>query len=147
MGLLKHLLFWPVTGPTFLARFSLDKVQDTVREQLTDDQAVKEELLALQMELELGEIDDDQYVAREAELMQRLREVRHWREQFGMGTSGGAVQVARPDATETLGEEADEALEPEEDAAPGEEHRRGGIASPGGATVEFDFGWDDDEAG
>ena len=68
MGLLKHLLFWPVTGPAFLARFSLDKVQDTVRAELTDDGRIKEELLALQMELELGEIDDDEYVRREGEL-------------------------------------------------------------------------------
>ena len=45
MGLLKHLLFWPVTGPQFLIEFSLGKVNDTVREQLTDDQLVKEDLL------------------------------------------------------------------------------------------------------
>jgi hypothetical protein len=93
MGLLKHLLFWPVTGPTFLARFSLDKVQDTVRGELTDDERIKEDLLALQMELELGEIDDDEYVAREAELMLQLREVRQWREEFGMGVAGGPVRV------------------------------------------------------
>jgi hypothetical protein len=98
MGLLKHLLFWPVTGPSFLVRFSLDKVQETARGELTDDQAVKEELLALQMRLELEEIDDAEYVRLEAGLMQRLRDVRHWREQFGIGTSGGPVQVAR-DAT------------------------------------------------
>jgi hypothetical protein len=94
MGLLKHLLFWPVTGPSFLARFSLEKVQDAVKGELTDDERVKEDLLALQMQLELGEIDDAEYVAREAELMRQLREVRQWREEFGMGTSGGPVRVA-----------------------------------------------------
>ena len=95
MGLLKHLLFWPVTGPEFLIRFSLDKVGDTARKELTDDQSVKEDLLALQMRLELEEIDESEYLAREAELMQRLRDVRHWREEFGMGTGGGPVRVAR----------------------------------------------------
>ena len=100
MGLLKHLLFWPVTGPQFLIEFALGKVEDTAREELTDDQSVKEDLLALQMQLELGEIDDDQYVEREEALMQRLRDVRHWREQFGMGTGGGPVRVAR-DRTES----------------------------------------------
>jgi hypothetical protein len=95
VGLLKHLLFWPVTGPTFLARYSLDKVQDVLREELTDDGRIREDLLALQMELELGEIDDDEYVRREAELMLRLREVREWREQYGMGLAGGPVQVVR----------------------------------------------------
>ncbi len=94
MGLLKHLLFWPVTGPSFLARFSLEKVEEVVRQELTDDERIKEELLALQMQLELEEIDDAEYVAREAALMQQLREVREWREEFGMGTSGGPVRVA-----------------------------------------------------
>ncbi|HEX6069549.1 MAG TPA: gas vesicle protein GvpG [Longimicrobiaceae bacterium] len=134
MGLLKHLLFWPVTGPEFLVKFSLDKVQGAVREQLTDDQSVKEDLMALQMRLELGEIDDEEYVALEAQLMERLRDVRRWREEFGMGTSGGPVQVARP----TEPEEA----EPEE---PAEDTRRGGIASPDGASVEVSFEWKRDE--
>jgi hypothetical protein len=97
MGILKHLLFWPVTGPTFLARFSLEQVQETVRRELTDEEAVKEELLALQMELELGEILDEEYAEREAELMRRLREVRAWREEFGMETRGGVMRV--PDRT------------------------------------------------
>ncbi len=104
MGLLKHLLFWPVTGPEFLVRFSMEKVQGMVRDELTDDGAVKEELLALQMELELGEIDDDEYVRREAALMQRLREVREWRETFGMGAAGGPVRVARDPGAAADGE-------------------------------------------
>ncbi len=128
MGLLKHLLFWPVTGPTFLARFSLEKVQDAVREELTDDQRIKEELLALQMQLELGEIDDDEYVAREAELMQRLREVREWREEFGMGTAGGPVRVARNDPSAELEEEPPQR----------------GVASAEGASIELNFGWDEE---
>ena len=47
------------------------------------------------MQLELGDIDDDEYVRREAELMLRLREVRAWRERLGKGVSGGPVQVSR----------------------------------------------------
>lgn len=95
MGLLKHLLFWPVTGPAFLTRFSLGQVDTTVRQQLTDDEPVKAELLEAQMALEMGDIDEEEYVRREADLMQRLREVREWRERFGMGVSGGPVRVAR----------------------------------------------------
>lgn len=94
MGLLKHLLFWPVTGPSFLTRFSLEKVEGAVRTELTDDSSVRKDLMELQLELEMGEIDDDEYVAREAELMHRLRQVRAWRERFGMATSGGLVRVA-----------------------------------------------------
>jgi hypothetical protein len=95
LGLLKHLLFWPVTGPKFLIDFSLGKVEGVVREELTDDSSVKAELLELQLLLELGDIDDDEYVRREAVLMSRLRDIREWRERFGMGVSGGAVRVAR----------------------------------------------------
>jgi hypothetical protein len=97
MGLLKHLLFWPVTGPLFLAEFSLGKVHGVVREELTDDTRIKAELMELQLQLELGDIDDDEYGAREAELMAQLREVRSWREEFGMGVSGGVVRVQRDD--------------------------------------------------
>jgi hypothetical protein len=145
MGLLKHLLFWPVTGPEFLVKFSLGKVEQTAREELTDDQSVKEDLLALQMQLELGEIDDEEYVEREAALMQRLRDVRYWREQFGMGTSGGPVQVARQEPAE---EEAPSVAEnvvasPEgTDETEEEGPRRGGIASPEGASVEIGFDWE-----
>ncbi|MDQ3557176.1 MAG: gas vesicle protein GvpG [Gemmatimonadota bacterium] len=118
MGLLKHLLFWPVTGPEFLIRFSLDQVQGAAREELTDDQAIKEDLLALQMRLELGEIDDAEYVAGEAAVMARLREVREWREEFGMGIAGGPVRVARSEAEPPAGEPA-----------------------PDGASVDVDPGW------
>lgn len=134
MGLLKHLLFWPVTGPEFLVKFSLGAVEDTVRRELTDDQAVKEDLLALQMQLELGDIDDDEYVRREAELMLRLREVRRWREEFGMGLAGGPVRVAGSGGAGTEGGGPN---------APAGEAPRGGIASAEGAVVEFDAGRDE----
>ena len=85
MGLLKHLLFWPVTGPSFLTRFAIETVQDTVRTELTDDQKIKEDLLALQMELELGDIDDAEYLVREAEIMLR----KNWAA-LGTCTGGGS---------------------------------------------------------
>jgi hypothetical protein len=50
--------------------------------------------MKLQMQLEMGEIDDAEYVKREAEIMVRLREVREWREKYGMSTGGGPVRVA-----------------------------------------------------
>ncbi|HUE97461.1 MAG TPA: gas vesicle protein GvpG [Longimicrobiaceae bacterium] len=146
MGLLKHLLFWPVTGPSFLTRFSLEKVGDTVREELTNDQAVKEELLSLQMRLELGEIDDDEYVEEEAAVMRQLRDVRYWREQFGMGTSGGPVRVSAPtDEGPNVAEDVVATPEGSPDAEAGiepESPKRGGIASADGASVEISFDWD-----
>ena len=146
MGLIKHLLFWPVTGPKFLLDFSLGKVEDVVREELTDDARVKSELMELQLALELGDIDDDEYLLREAALMSQLREIREWREHFGMGVSGGPVRVAGapapPPAAPAHGNEAGigpATGEAAEDAAADEGPK---VAKPGGATIEFNLDWD-----
>jgi hypothetical protein len=132
VGLLKHLLFWPVTGPSFLTRFSLEKVEGAVRTELTDDSSVKRDLMELQMQLELGDIDDEEYVEREAALMLRLRDVRHWREEFGMATAGGLVRVAPSDEEENTDDEA------------GAEERRPQVARPDEAQVDISFGFDED---
>lgn len=95
MGLLTKLLFFPIAGPVAGIKWSLGKVQNVVEEELTDDSPVKQELMELQMSLELGDIDDAEYVRRESELMARLREIRAWRERLGKGTAGGPVRVAR----------------------------------------------------
>ena len=84
MGILKHLLFWPVTGPAALVRFSMGQVDGLVRQELTDDTKIKEDLMALQMQLELGDIDVVEYDVLEQELMRRLREARKWRVELGM---------------------------------------------------------------
>ena len=131
MGLLKHLLFWPVTGPLFLMNFSMDRVAGVVQEELTDDTSVKAELMELQLLLELGDIDDDEYVRREAILMRRLREIREWRERFGMGVSGGPVRVQS--------EQDDRAAAPGEEPAPAEEPRVPQVAKPGEVTIDFNL--------
>ena len=95
MGLLSKILFFPVTGPVAGIRWSLEQVQTAVETELTDDSRIKQELMELQMLIELGDIDDAEYIRREALLMQQLREVRSWREHFGMSAPGGPVRVAR----------------------------------------------------
>jgi hypothetical protein len=142
MGILKHLLFWPVTGPLFLAEFSLGKVEGVVREELTDDTRIKAELMELQLQLELGDIDDDEYVAREAALMQQLREIRDWREQFGMGVAGGVVRVQSTEPPPPA--EAPPASSTQDaDPAADEADRRPLVADPGaGADIEINLDWD-----
>ena len=100
MGLLTNILLAPFLGPIYGTKWTLDKVDRVVREELTDDTPIKEDLMALQLQLEMGEIDDEEYVKREAEIMNQLRAVREWRERYGMGTSGGPVRVAESDETE-----------------------------------------------
>jgi hypothetical protein len=100
MGLLTNILLAPFLGPVWGTRWTLEKVDRVVREELTDDTPIKEDLMELQLKLEMEEIDDAEYVRREAEIMQRLREVREWREKYGMSTGGGPVRVAEGDETE-----------------------------------------------
>lgn len=97
LGLLTNLLFFPVTGPVAGIKWTLRKVAQVVDEELADDSAIKQELMELQMQLELGDITDAQYAEREAELMQRLREVRAWRERLGKSVPGGPVRVSGGD--------------------------------------------------
>lgn len=132
MGLLKHLLFWPVTGPKFLLDFSLDKVHGVVRDELTDDSSVKAELMELQLLLEVGDIDDEEYLRREQVLMQRLREIREWREEFGLGVAGGPVRVAPAAADATPAEP--ESKSDDQPAPP--------VAKPDVAAVDLHLDWE-----
>jgi len=100
MGLLSKILLFPVAGPIAGIKWSLEKVQTVVETELTDDTPIKQELMELQMLLELGDIDDAEYARREARVMQQLREVRAWREHFGMSAPGGPVRVARGDSSQ-----------------------------------------------
>jgi hypothetical protein len=116
----------------YLTEFSLGKVQGVVREELTDDTRIKEELLDLQLRLEMGDIDDAEYVAEEERLMGQLREVRRWREEFGMATRGGLVKVA--DEGETpAGDEVAQPEEPQPQALTGKAE----------LDISIDLGWDE----
>lgn len=94
MGFVKHLLLWPVTAPLAIARFAARQVEGVAHRELTDDGRVKEDLLALQMELEIGAIDEAEYLRREAEIMERLRETREWRVRLGMEEEWAPMEIA-----------------------------------------------------
>lgn len=96
MGLLSNILLFPISGPVAGIKWSLNKVAQVVDEELTDDTSIKQELMELQMKLELGDITDAEYTERESELMQRLRDVRLWREKLGKSVPGGPVRVTGP---------------------------------------------------
>lgn len=73
-------------------KFVLDKVADAVDAELDDETNLKEELLATQMKLELGEIDDAEFADTEATILARLREIREARGE-GQGLAMGAKVV------------------------------------------------------
>jgi hypothetical protein len=67
-------------------RFVLDKVAAAVDRELDDETALREELLASEMRLELGEITEQEFAAREANILGRLREIREQRQGPGPAT-------------------------------------------------------------
>ncbi len=69
MFFIDDLLHAPVTGFKFILR----QVLQIADRELNDDTVIKEQLLELQMRLELEEISEEDYAAREAELFARLR--------------------------------------------------------------------------
>ncbi len=73
MLFIDDLLLAPITGFQFILR-TLAKVAE---EQYTDDAPLKERLLELQVRLESGEVDEEQYAAEEAEILRLLRDIQH----------------------------------------------------------------------
>ena len=57
-------------------RFVLGKIAAAVDAELNDDSKLREELLAAQMRLELGEISEQEFAAFEKDVLARLREIR-----------------------------------------------------------------------
>ena len=57
-------------------RFVLDKVAQAADAELNDESRLREELLAAQMRLELGEISEQEFADFEAEILPRMRSIR-----------------------------------------------------------------------
>jgi hypothetical protein len=74
--MLFKLLGAPFTLPMAGMKFIFQQVADLADHELYDPSVVHEQLMLLQMQLEEGDIDEADYVEREAELMARLREIK-----------------------------------------------------------------------
>ena len=67
-------------------RFVLDKVAAAVETELNDDTALREQLLAAQMRVELGEMTEEEFAVFEADILARLREIRDRKQGSGPAT-------------------------------------------------------------
>ena len=67
-------------------RFVLDKIVAAAEAEADDDSALREQLLAAQMRLELGEMSPEQFNSLEADILARLREIRERRQGAGAAT-------------------------------------------------------------
>jgi hypothetical protein len=74
--MLFKLLGAPFTLPMAGMKFVFQQVADLADQELNDEGALREQLLLLQVQLEEGDIEEDEFAEREAELLARLREIK-----------------------------------------------------------------------
>jgi Gas vesicle protein G len=86
-------------------RFVLRRIADAVDAQLNDVDALREELLAGQMRLELGEIGPEEFAALERDLLARLREIRA----RATGDEAGTLRITGIDVSVAGDDSADDA--------------------------------------
>jgi hypothetical protein len=60
-------------------KFVLGKIANAVESELNDDTTLREELLAAQMKVELGEMTDEEFTELETAILTRIREIREAR--------------------------------------------------------------------
>jgi hypothetical protein len=70
-------------------KFVLGKVAAAVESELNDDSHLRERLLEAQMQLELGEISDEEFAAIERDVLARIREIK--------GEQPGAITLSPTD--------------------------------------------------
>jgi len=81
-------------------RFVLTRLVEAVEAEMYDEGALREELLAAQMRLELGEIDDAEFAEIEETILAGMREVRaRQKEARGEPAEGTRLEVASVEAS------------------------------------------------
>ena len=81
-------------------RFVLDKIASAVDAELNDEGKLRDELLAAQMRVELGEMTQQEFDQLEAEIIARIREIRA-RQRGGEAAviAGGEMKVTGVEAS------------------------------------------------
>jgi hypothetical protein len=86
-------------------KFVLGKIAAAVDAELNDDSRLREELLAAQMRLELGELTQEEFAAFEADILARLREIRERQRGEAAGMKPGELRVTGVEATANFEQE------------------------------------------
>lgn len=82
MGVLFNILAFPVMGPVAGVRWIAEKVDDAVQQTVSDKGKIKEDLLELQMQMEMGKISEEEFNRQEKELLEKLERIT--KEEIGM---------------------------------------------------------------
>jgi hypothetical protein len=77
VGLISDILLAPITGPVHGLKFVLNAIRENAEaESHGDEQSLREELVALNMRLELGEVSEEDFQAQEAAVLEKLKAIR-----------------------------------------------------------------------
>jgi hypothetical protein len=76
MGFLIDLLTFPVLGPVKGVIWVAEKVAEQAEKELYDEEAVRGQLMELELRYDLGEISEEEYLEVEEALLKRLRVIR-----------------------------------------------------------------------
>jgi len=76
MGVLIDLLTLPVLGPIRGVNWVAEKVAEQAGRELYDEEAVRGQLMELELRYDLGEISEEEYLEAEEALLERLRVTR-----------------------------------------------------------------------
>jgi len=69
--LLDDILLAPIKGVKWIA----EKMEEMANKELFDPDKIREELMTLQAKLDMGEMKEEDYTAREKKLLERLTEI------------------------------------------------------------------------
>lgn len=72
MFLVDDILLSPLNGLIWLG----DKLKEITDKELSDEGVIKERLMKLQLDFELDEISEEEYMKKEKELLERLDAIR-----------------------------------------------------------------------
>ena len=75
--LVDDIVLAPIKFPVWISK----KLAEFAEEERMDDSKIHEDLLELQMRYELGEISDEEYDKQETRLMEKLEEIRKYKEE------------------------------------------------------------------
>jgi len=78
-------------------RFVLDKVAAAAETELNDDTALREQLLAAQMRVELGEMTEEEFAVFEEDVVARIREIKERQRGGEAASSPGDYRITGVD--------------------------------------------------
>lgn len=76
MGFLIDLLTLPVMGPIKGVIWVAEKVAEQAEKELYDEEAVRGQLMELELRYDLGDLSEEEYLEAEEALLERLRVIR-----------------------------------------------------------------------